>query len=387
MPKLRALPGGPLLNRTFEKLRSRELNARDLDNLTAGYYEALIQEGSLAAAGGGLFSRFAESEKVADRLAEMDSRSRRPAPYLVWEYKPNLNVRIEGLQGDLITNSHGMPDHEYALEKPPGTRRIAVLGDSITRGWGVPFGGSFEALLEDRLNAEHTNDQVRKFELLNFSVGGYRITQTLAVALDKAPRFQPDVYLVGISDVTILRRWGSHLTLLVQSGGDLRFDYLRQVVQRAAVRPDDKTEIFPAKLAPYRLPTIRWVIGEIKSSVERSGAKVILYLVPSVSDSRLTRSGFQGIPEIASEYGLPLLDLTDTFEHIEDLEVLRIGGRDRHPNERGHRLLYENLYRKIQADPEISRSIFGSESIPPATTVGASAASSARSTVTKETKR
>ena len=33
-----------------------------------------------------------------------------------------------------------------------GTRRIAVIGDSVTRGQGAPFGESFEALLEKRLN-------------------------------------------------------------------------------------------------------------------------------------------------------------------------------------------------------------------------------------------
>jgi len=358
-PKLRRLPGGSLLNRSLEKARSRELNLRDLDALTAGYYEGILNEGSLLVSSGGLLSRFGTPEKNAPELAEMDSRFRQPAPYLFWEYKPNLQEQISGLQGELVTNSFGMPDREYTLQTPPGTRRIAVLGDSITRGWGVPFGRNFENLLENRLNEQHVDENIRKFELLNFSVGGYRITQTLGVALDKAPQFHPDVYLVGLSDITVLRRWSYHLALLVRAREDLKYDYLRQLAKRAELRPEDNIELSLAKLAPHRLATIRWALSEMKLNAQRHGAKMIVFLVPSVSDSQLVRSGFNGIPEIARELGLPLLDLTDTFESVSDLDSFRISGKDRHPNEQGHRMLFENLHAKILADREIALTLLG----------------------------
>jgi lysophospholipase L1-like esterase len=359
-PKLRRLPGGSLLNRSLEKARSRELNLRDLDALTAGYYEDLLDEGSHLVSSGSLFSCIVQpGENVAATVnVNMDSRGRQPAPFLFYEYKPNLKKHISGLQDELITNSFGMPDREYALEKPPATRRIAVLGDSIFAGWGVPFGRNFESLLENRLNEQYRDENVRQFEVLNFSVDGYRITQTLGVALDKAPQFHPDVYLVGLSDITVLRRWGYHLRLLVESKADLKYDYLRQLAKRAELRPEDN-DVLPAKLAPFRLPTIRWALSEMKSNAERHGAKMILILVSSVSDAQLVRSGFNGIPEIARELGLPLLDLTDTFENVPDLNTFRVGTKDRHPNEQGHRMLFENLHAKILADREISLTILG----------------------------
>src|SRR5262245_34962250 len=49
-----------------------------------------------------------------------------PDPALIWEYRPY------GEAGGLKTNRWGFRDVDYERrEKPPGTRRIAFLGDSI----------------------------------------------------------------------------------------------------------------------------------------------------------------------------------------------------------------------------------------------------------------
>ena len=81
------------------------------------------------------------------------------------------------------------------MAKPAGVRRLVLLGDSMTRGLGVPPGTGWEPLLERDLNARYTSPAVRQFELLNFGVSGYRMTQMLDVGLEVAPRFKPDVYV------------------------------------------------------------------------------------------------------------------------------------------------------------------------------------------------
>ena len=62
-----------------------------------------------------------------------------------------------------ITNSLGMPNPEYGYLKPPHTRRIALLGDSLSVG---PFGHDYVALLEDRLNQENLTPETQRFEVL-----------------------------------------------------------------------------------------------------------------------------------------------------------------------------------------------------------------------------
>jgi hypothetical protein len=60
------------------------------------------------------------------------------------------------------------------------------------------------------------------------------------------------------------------------------------------------------------------------------------------------------------ELGVPVIDLLDTFEG--ELSRYWLRPWDRHPNEAGHRLLFENLYRKLQADPRAAGLIFGAGS-------------------------
>jgi len=50
-------------------------------------------------------------------------------------------------------SSQGFRDREYPLEKPPGTVRVLMLGDSTTLGWGQRLEESTPKVLEARLNA------------------------------------------------------------------------------------------------------------------------------------------------------------------------------------------------------------------------------------------
>ena len=100
-----------------------------------------------------------------------------------------------------VTNSFGMANPEYGYEKPPHTRRVAWLGDSVSVG---PYGGSFETLLENRLNQDSPVLGIEKFQMLNFSVPGYILLQKMDVALEKAPKFHPDIYIVQLDSQEIV---------------------------------------------------------------------------------------------------------------------------------------------------------------------------------------
>ena len=62
-----------------------------------------------------------------------------------------------------------MFDREYTREKPAGTRRLVLIGDSISVG---EFGNNFETMLEDRLNRDNRTATVKNFEVLNLAVKG-----------------------------------------------------------------------------------------------------------------------------------------------------------------------------------------------------------------------
>ncbi len=89
-------------------------------------------------------------------------------------------------------NSHGFRDDEMPLEKPPGERRILVLGDSVTFGWGVDQGEDFPARLEALLRKQ----QGGAWQVINSGVNGYNSQQQAEFFATKGIRFQPDIVLL-----------------------------------------------------------------------------------------------------------------------------------------------------------------------------------------------
>lgn len=85
-------------------------------------------------------------------------------------------------------------DREYALDKPPGTFRILVLGDSVTFGHGALSNTTYPYLLEQRLKQWRPDV---KWEVWNLGVPGYNTRQELKVLERVGPRYQPDLVVVG----------------------------------------------------------------------------------------------------------------------------------------------------------------------------------------------
>lgn len=110
-----------------------------------------------------------------------------------YRFKPNLSVYAFGAQLD--TNSLGCRGHEWPKEKPSGTWRIVLIGDSIAFGFGVEFADTVGELL-----AKMVTDQTNvPCEVLNFGVPGYNSVQELAVLETQALDFRPDLVLVMVS--------------------------------------------------------------------------------------------------------------------------------------------------------------------------------------------
>jgi hypothetical protein len=118
------------------------------------------------------------------------------SPYSFYRYDAKLGwSSIPGARGTLTRkefshevriNSHGLRGPETGREKPPGVRRIAVLGDSFT--WGV--GASEQELFTSLVEAALPGTQV-----LNFGVSGYSPVQHRLLT-EKVLSFDPDVVVI-----------------------------------------------------------------------------------------------------------------------------------------------------------------------------------------------
>jgi hypothetical protein len=71
---------------------------------------------------------------------------------ILWELQPNLDTLFKF--EEFSTNSVGMRDREYSLEKPANTKRIVVIGDSFAMGSGVSDTENYPFLLEQMFSSE-----------------------------------------------------------------------------------------------------------------------------------------------------------------------------------------------------------------------------------------
>jgi hypothetical protein len=151
---------------------------------------------------------------------------------------PVLGLRLRaGAEGQytsegrahVLINSAGFRDRERALQKPQGTLRIAVLGDSYVEGLQVELDKTFPALLERQLNACGAFGG-KPVEVLNFGVSSYGTAQELLTFRHHASKYAPDVVLATVFTGNDVRNNSRDLEpdkmrpFFVQQGGALVLD-------------------------------------------------------------------------------------------------------------------------------------------------------------------
>lgn len=97
------------------------------------------------------------------------------------------------------TNALGFrSERDDTVARNANTFRILVLGDSVTFGHGAVH--DYPSLLEARL--KHWRPDI-DWQVWNLGVPGYNTSQELSYLLDVAPRYQPDLVIVGffINDI------------------------------------------------------------------------------------------------------------------------------------------------------------------------------------------
>ena len=218
---------------------------------------------------------------------------------------------------------------------------------------------NFVTLLLETASMRGQAAQGGQFEFLNFSVPGYDLTQTMDVALNDVPQFQPDVYVLVLTELSVYRPWDTHLIYFAQSGADAKYDFLRQVMREAGAKQSDIKVKLSGKFAPYRMSVIRQSIQAIKDDAEKHNAQFIVVLAPAVETADLAKRRFDGIPELLSSMNVTDVDASEAFNGMLDRKSLRENGVDIHPNALGHKMICESLYAKLRVNPDAWSKLVG----------------------------
>lgn len=132
----------------------------------------------------------------------------RPDPVLGSRFVPGKKYWHNKENDHPITgriNSYGWRDKEWSRDKPAGTYRVAVLGDSMVAAFEVESDRAFLALAEERLKSSYDLN----VELMNFGCPGFTQTEELIVLRNEIKQFSPDMVLVFFfpgNDIRDVRR-------------------------------------------------------------------------------------------------------------------------------------------------------------------------------------
>ncbi|MGH7444458.1 MAG: hypothetical protein ACREKM_06260, partial [Longimicrobiales bacterium] len=234
-PQVNALLGEPGTD-VVAAVRENGMNERDAEQLERGYYEGLLDSDRYTTA---LFSVTARRPSDWGLEGEGGTRNSRIARKLdgVLDYELIPLYQGEYKHESFRVNEWSMRDLPYEREKPDGVFRMALLGASYEMGAGVGVGRTFENLVEARLNQDRAGQPYERYEILNFSAGGYSVVHNLVIAEERAFAFEPDA-IVFAMHATEARRLRTHLRSIITRGIEVPYPYLRDVLRQTGATAD-----------------------------------------------------------------------------------------------------------------------------------------------------
>lgn len=135
------------------------------------------------------------TQKIIDSYLASD------ASLIIYDSQTGWVHRPHASDGLYRFNSDGLrANKEYSRVPDPSGVRIAVFGDSFIRGDEVGLEESWAYQLGGLLN-----DAAIRAEVLNFGVGGYGLDQAYLLWHKKGIHYNPDVVIVGLAAVGMLR--------------------------------------------------------------------------------------------------------------------------------------------------------------------------------------
>ncbi|HET7218514.1 MAG TPA: hypothetical protein VFJ02_10725 [Vicinamibacterales bacterium] len=345
-------------------LHTTGLNARDAALQHRGYYEQLDVRAQATAAAQAVDGGGPQRADWHDLSTTGVLRERHD--WLIRDLLPSRSVLWNGKT--FSTNQWGMRDKAYSHDKPAGVLRIALLGPSHVMGNGVADGETFEALVEDRLNADLPKGKYSRIEILNFGVDGYSLPQQVAILEDRVVGFAPDVviathyhrnrymterYLVKLAAGGIQPphqalndlMGGAGFSAASRDGIPIPFAAGRRVASWFGVdarMPNGEAEARARWIAD---DTLNWAFDQFARDTRAHGMTPLVLGLNAVIDDAPN-----GVPHSAAmqRANLPVIDLFDVFP-APDRQALRVAPWDDHPNAAGHKLIADRLYPALRA--------------------------------------
>jgi lysophospholipase L1-like esterase len=253
-------------------------------------------------------------------------------PELPFVHRPHGRARIMGAA--VAINAAGLRDDREIAPRDPSTRRIMMLGDSVTFGFGVAQQETTASQLEALLNASANGS---RFDVLNAGVGNYNTAMEVAAYLKTGRALEPDIVLLNFfvndAEPTPVPR-GNILTRrsLAAVYFNNRVDSVARWSNGAPGWQDYYAGLFAETQPGWQ--KAQAAIAALKQACDRDGRALAIINYPDLHQTKPYPLGAitDSVRRVAERHALPFLDLTPDVTEQHDASLLWVNGGDPHPN-------------------------------------------------------
>jgi lysophospholipase L1-like esterase len=289
------------------------------------------------------------------------------------EHRPNLlepgaYIRI---------NAKGLRGKEVPYERVAGKRRILLLGDSITFGYGLDEESTYPSMLKEMLG--------EGYEVINAASIGYGTDQEYLFFRREGVKYRPDIVIAGFSagdiyDVTCSMRYGTYKPFFRLEDGRLRLHNtpvperapLRELLGLSPVRDFLFGTSHLYRLLHYRFSDPAGILEKSREEMDRfEGVRVVVEIIREINrecaaigctllfvvipqedwleasvgpeKTEFFRRGHDAAVRVLGEADVTHIDLWEPFA-ARRAEGLFLKGDKTHPNKRGNGLIASELY-------------------------------------------
>lgn len=268
-------------------------------------------------------------------------------------------------------------DYPHEAVKPKGVYRIAVVGDSFTFGPYMQFADTFPKRLEWMLNL---NKGTPKVEVINYGVPAYSTSHEVPV-VKRALEEGADLVIVQVTlnDPEIKPYTPEALFKDKNKFGELElhgkiFEYWTSLafvlsrIHNTQTHTNYKKKFFDLFEGEKTWKNFTDSMKKIVDATKEKGVPLVsvvfpLYGIP-LDDEYPFHPIHKKIKDLLDSYEVKSLDLFKSFEGIPLERIQVIPGKDFHPNEIGHRIAAESIYRWLKREELIPAQFFAVASAP-----------------------
>jgi len=267
-------------------------------------------------------------------------------PQLGWRNIANDDSVTHGQK--MTTNSHGFRGPEVSRRKPPGTKRILILGDSFAWGLGVADHEVFARVLQTHLESLPT-----RWEVLNAGVSGWGTDQEFLHLVQEGFDFEPDIVVLAVFLAN--DHEGNATSRMYQRNKPVFLDLDLELAGVPVPRPGEDAPQIGTRAHPVRLTAA--IVNRMATACEEHDCAFVPtwfgnYMAPryAEADNRFFREAadlfVSLLPTQAHVYPM---DLDAGFAGAgATYDMLTLGGADRHWNATGHEITAELVWRHLR---------------------------------------